>query len=45
MEKNDQSYLVTEKVGELMGKYAVTFIITAVIIGKVYKELHAGDYS
>lgn len=28
MEKNDQSYLVTEKVGELMGKYAVTCIIS-----------------
>lgn len=31
MEKNDQSYLVTEKVGELMGKYAVTCIISLLV--------------
>ena len=35
MEQNDQSYLVTEKVGKLMGKYAVPCIIS-LLVGALY---------
>lgn len=35
MEQNNQSYLVTEKVGKLMGKYAVPCIIS-LLVGALY---------
>ena len=35
MEKNNQSYLVTEKVGKLMGKYAIPCIIS-LLVGALY---------
>ena len=35
MERNNQSYLVTEKVSKLMGKYAVPCIIS-LLVGALY---------
>ena len=35
MEQNNQSYLVTEKVSKLMGKYAVPCIIS-LLVGALY---------
>ena len=35
MEQNNQSYLTTEKVGKLMGKYAVPCIIS-LLVGALY---------